>query len=89
MAVPAEVHCRLVEIFGDVFDAGFDPSCKEIGPEDVDDWDSLSQLRLINEIEEIFQLQLDDDEAIGATSLSAVEQILAKRGVIAVPEPLE
>ena len=69
MAVPVEVHFRLIGLFADVFDAPFDPSRKEIGPEDVDDWDSLGQLRLVNEIEEIFQLQLDDDEAIAAFRL--------------------
>ena len=65
LIVKPEVHSRVVEIFSEIFDVELCESTTDLGAEDVDDWDSLGQLRLVTEIEETFQLELSDDEVGG------------------------
>jgi len=83
--LPPEVHERVVEIFCDVFELELGAECEDVTPEDVDEWDSMAQLRLVSELEEVFELELGDDEAVELGSLRAVEAALSRRGVKEVP----
>ena len=88
MIVKPKVHSRVVEIFSEIFDMELCESITDLGVDDVDDWDSLGQLRLVTEIEEAFQLELSDDEVVSMISLRSVEEVLARRSIEAVPDLL-
>lgn len=70
------VDDRVQAILADVF--GLDPD--SIGPETstetVEGWDSLLQLTVVLSLEEEFDIELDDDEAIAAVSFTAIVEIV-------------
>ncbi|MBR3622883.1 MAG: acyl carrier protein [Selenomonadaceae bacterium] len=53
---------RLQDIFRDVFDDDELVLTKETSAEDIEDWDSLAQIRLIVAIEKEFHIKIPIDE---------------------------
>ena len=58
-----------------------DPSVEDISYEQIAAWDSFNKLRLVEELEQVFGIQLDDREVLELASLRQAEELLRKRGV--------
>ena len=73
---------KLKEIIAAVFE--LDPSeiSMEMTPENIETWDSLSQLTLINDIEEEFEIILEIEEIFSILKIGDVFDLLTKKGVI-------
>ena len=61
----AEVTKKLQEIFRDVFDDDSIVLFDEMTSNDVEDWDSLSHINLISDIEANFGITFTTDEIMG------------------------
>lgn len=74
-----EVLNRVNEIFIDAFDReniviGFDTTAS-----DVEGWDSLMQMNLIEMIEDEFNMRFDMDEVVGMENVGAMIDIIMSR----------
>ena len=70
---------RLQEIFRDVFDDDSIELFDEMTSEDVEDWDSLSHMTLIGEIERVFAIELTTDEILKAKNVGEFIRVIEKR----------
>lgn len=66
----------LQEIFRDVFDDEELVLFHEMTSDDVEDWDSLSHINLINDIEAKFQITFSTDEIVSAKNVGEFIKIL-------------
>lgn len=73
------VKKQLQEIFRDVFDDGSIELFDEMTSEDVEDWDSLSHMTLIDEIERVFAIELTTDEILRAKNVGEFIRVIEKR----------
>ncbi len=73
---------RLVEAFSRIF--SLDPSqvTPQTSVENTADWDSLRHLRLILELEAVFEVRFLSDEIPGLTSLERLQSALQRLKVI-------
>jgi acyl carrier protein len=76
-----DLHRQVVAIFADVFQVDIDPSIENLAQQELEQWDSFNHLRLVSELEEIFQIMLSDEEIPELTTLQRVETLLAQRGI--------
>mgnify|MGYP001233292013 CR=1 FL=1 len=66
----SQIRAELVRMFGDA------PAAGDIRREDLAAWDSLRHVDLIFLIEEVFDIQLSEEEMARADSLSALTAIV-------------
>ena len=64
-----EIREKLQEIFRDVFDDEEIVIFDEMTSEDVEDWDSLSHINLIHDIEHTFAIDFTTEEIVGAKNV--------------------
>jgi acyl carrier protein len=57
-----DIYARLTEIFHDVFDDDSIVVTPELSAKDIDEWDSLSHIRLVVSIERSFHLKFSAAE---------------------------
>jgi acyl carrier protein len=57
-----QIYARLADIFADVFDEDSINLTPELSAKDVDDWDSLTHIRLILTIERAFRIKCSTAE---------------------------
>lgn len=67
---------RLQEIFRDTFDDDELIINNETTADDIDDWDSLTQIQLILEIEKEFKIKFTVDEIKQASNVGEFAQII-------------
>ncbi|WP_415945780.1 acyl carrier protein [Selenomonas montiformis] len=70
---------KLQEIFQDVFDDDSIELFDEMTAADVEDWDSLSHITLINEIERSFGIRFSTKEVLQAKNVGEFLAIIEKR----------
>jgi acyl carrier protein len=58
----AQIYVRLAEIFEDVFDDDSIVVTPELSAKDVDEWDSLTHIRLILTVEKVFKIKFATSE---------------------------
>jgi acyl carrier protein len=75
-ANPADLETRLVGCFEAVFPSLEPNQIRGAEQSNVDSWDSIAALSLINVIEEEFDLQMDFEEAAQLTSFRAIADYL-------------
>lgn len=74
-----EIYERLTRVFRDVFDDDTIVVRPELTDDDVDEWDSLSHIRLVLTVEKIFNIKLSASEIGNLTNVGElVEAIQAK-----------
>ncbi len=78
-SVDLELHRKVVAIFADIFQIEIDAYTADIRREEIESWDSVNHLRLVAEIEEVFETELSDKEVVAIMSLGAVERLLIGR----------
>lgn len=60
---------KLEQIFQTVFNDSQIHLEKDMGPETIEGWDSLSQIILVEEIEKEFNISIDLDDALGVKTV--------------------
>lgn len=72
---------KLFELIGDVFGIDSSSISDNTTQTDIDKWDSLNSLLLVNEIEKEYNVKFSIDEVIKVTKISDIKDILREHGV--------
>ena len=75
----AEVTKKLQEIFRDVFDDDSIVLFDEMTSNDVEDWDSLSHINLISDIEANFGITFTTDEIMGTKNVGEFIRVIESK----------
>ena len=75
-----EVFARLHSVFRDVFDDRGIRLTRETTAADIEDWDSLEHIRLMQAVEEAFRVRLSMREVSTLKNVGELADILAVRG---------
>ena len=70
------LNTELADIFADVMDCDPDDLSPATNADDVPEWDSLSNVRLIMAIERAFKAQFSNDDIAGWTCLGDIQTSL-------------
>lgn len=70
---------KLTEVFKTVFDDENIVLNEETTPMDIECWDSLSQIGLINEIEKAFNVKFTMNEVFQVTSIKTIIDIIESK----------
>lgn len=74
-----EILKKVNDIFKDAFDNEDLVICLETTSADIEGWDSLMQMNLIEMIEDEFNMRFDMDEVVGMENVGAMIDIIASR----------
>lgn len=72
---------KLKQIIADVFDANIDDINESSSQDTLDNWDSIHQLNLVFALEEAFNIQLNDEDAVQLLSYELIRVILEEKGI--------
>ncbi len=75
----AEIYERLTPIFRDVFDDDALVPHAEMTANEVEDWDSLSNIRLVVAVEEEFAIQFTTGEVAGLSNVGEFVKVIRNR----------
>ncbi len=77
-----QVFEKLVMIFGQVFHASPEKFQLDTAVDEVEQWDSLTHMQLINEVEQAFKIEFSLDQVMAIKRVSdMVEVIITKQSV--------
>ncbi len=71
---------RLTEIFQEIFDNDDVVATPELSAHDVDEWDSLSHIRVIVTVEEAFGIRLSVSEISNLTNVGEMVALIESKG---------
>ncbi|SCY05835.1 acyl carrier protein [Butyrivibrio sp. INlla14] len=74
-----EVFERLNEIFRDVFDDESITVEEETTADDIDDWDSLEHINLVNAIEDEFDMKFDMGQIVTMKNVGEMVDIILEK----------
>jgi acyl carrier protein len=69
---------RVNQILADTFKISLEDTAKNLGMNDVNNWDSLSHMNLIVTIEEEFNIELSGDEIAEMVTFDQIKEIIQK-----------
>ena len=72
---------KVFAIAASIFDVPVVQIEESSGPQDIGAWDSLGQILLIAEIEEVFGLRFTTEEVFEIVTIGDILRILGKRGI--------
>lgn len=72
---------KLKEIFFDIFDISKKEINEQNSIDNIENWDSLSHIRLIVAIEKVFNIKINDEEIIQMNSYTKIIKILKNKGI--------
>ena len=70
---------EIITIMSDVFELNFLEFEGDIKQEDIENWDSLSHLTLVVELEEYFSVSFEPEDISEMNSLEKIQVILQKK----------
>jgi|TARA_B100001939_G_C16587994_1_gene465634 acyl carrier protein len=70
---------KLIEVMSIVFDVPLDAINENTSPDNLEKWDSLSQLQLIIAIEDTFNIKLEDEDIEKLSDFKSIKQIINKK----------
>ena len=73
---------RLTKIIEEVFELNDSETLMDMTPNEIESWDSLSLLTLINSIEEEFDIVLEIEEIFTIFKIGDIYDLLNTKGVI-------
>ena len=79
-----DLHDQLVSILADVFQVELPASLEDVTQDELEEWDSFNHLRLVSDLEDIFQITIDDEDIPEMTSLKQVKALLQRYGATSV-----
>lgn len=77
--VDANAARRVASVFAEVLSLPPDRVHPDLGPADVERWDSVSHVMLVAALEEEFSIQFEVDEIMEFTSFQAILSAVARR----------
>lgn len=72
---------KLNKVFAEVFEVTEDQLDSDFSVENVDNWDSVTQLSLVSDIEDEFDIMLDSEDILEFKSYDIAKQIVSKYDV--------
>lgn len=78
----SNLHETVIRFVSDVLQVEIPPDIDDLDRRDCEEWDSVNHLRLVMELEDVFGITLDDEQAMELVSLRQVESLMVSRGVI-------
>lgn len=76
-----EIMGRLTEVFRDVFDDDSICISDETTADDIEEWDSLAHINLIEAVEKEFSMTFQMREVSGMKNVGEMADIIAERGM--------
>jgi acyl carrier protein len=76
-----DLHQQVVAILEDVLQVELPESIEDLTQDELEEWDSFNHLRLVSELEDTFEITLDDEDIPEMTSLQRVKAMLQRHGV--------
>ncbi len=73
-----EIFEKLNEIFRDVFDDESLTVTEETSAADIEDWDSLTHITLISEVEDAFDMKFSMKEVVGMKNVGEMADIIER-----------
>ena len=71
---------KILKLISNVFEIDSSIIDMEMTPDEIESWDSLTQLLLINSIEEEFEIVLEIEEIFSIMKIGDIYDVLSKRG---------
>jgi len=75
-----------VSILAEVFQVELPASLEDVTQDELEEWDSFNHLRLVSDLEDIFQITIDDEDIPEMTSLKQVKALLQRYGATSVDQ---
>jgi acyl carrier protein len=72
---------KLQQVFIEVLGLPFDAEVEELTYRGIEQWDSVAHMRLVSDIEDVFDIMLDTDDILNMSSFTKAREILMKYGV--------
>ena len=69
---------KLVEAFCNALEINEELVIESLKYQSIEQWDSISHMMLIAELEDVFDIELDTDDVINMSSVAMAKEILAK-----------
>ena len=82
----SDLHHQLVSILAEVFQVELPASLEDVTQDELEEWDSFNHLRLVSDLEDIFQITIDDADIPEMTSLKQVKALLQRYGATSVDQ---
>ena len=76
-----DLHDQIVAMLADVFQIELSESIEDLKQDEVEAWDSFNHLRLVSELEDTFEISIDDEDIPDMLSLQQVKALLQRHGV--------
>ncbi|MGB0868782.1 MAG: acyl carrier protein [Flavobacteriales bacterium] len=71
---------KLVQAFCDALDIEKEIVVDTLKYQSIEQWDSISHMMLISELEEMFDIEVDTDDVIDMSSVAKAKEIVTKHG---------
>lgn len=72
---------KLRQVMADIFEVEVDNINEESSQDTLESWDSIHHMNLVFALEEVFEIQLSDEEAVQLQSFKQVKKILQESGI--------
>lgn len=72
---------KLISAFAEALNVEKEIVNKDLKYQGIPEWDSISHMVLISEIEDIFDVEIDTDDVIDMSSFIKAKEILSKSGI--------
>ena len=69
---------KLNKVFTEVFEVEKDQLGSDFNADNIDSWDSVTQVSLVNDLEEEFDIMIDSDDILEFRSYDKAKKILAQ-----------
>ncbi len=75
------MNSKIMEILAEIFEIKVSDIKIDLTKDDIDGWDSLTQMDLVTSIEKEFNVELEMLEIVEMTSIEKIIEILKNKGV--------
>lgn len=76
-----ENNQKLVEAFVNALEIEKEQVVDSLQYQGIEQWDSISHMMLISELEDSFEIEIDTDDVIDMSSVAKAKEIISKYGV--------
>ena len=72
---------KLIEILEKIFQISPEKITDSLGQSNFDAWDSMTHLILITELEEAYEIQIEEEDILSMKTVSDIKNVLTKNAV--------
>lgn len=72
---------KLVEAFVEALEIEKEQVVDDLQYQGIEQWDSISHMMLISELEDVFEIEIDTDDVIDMSSVAKAREIITKYGI--------